>query len=153
MSSASGSVEPPPETQYVSQSGDSENMWEVKCILDERGPRATGEYLLQWEGVDPQTGEPWGPTWEAKEGCSTELIREWKDKIRKDPLIVGKAGAELAQAKLGKRKRGYKKNGKKPVKGDKGEGGKEEEQAEKRTKSRSTRMPTGEHRCWISVEG
>ncbi|WWC89509.1 uncharacterized protein L201_004433 [Kwoniella dendrophila CBS 6074] len=70
----------PQETQFISQSDDADNLWEVSEILDERGARATGDYLVQWKGFDPETGKPWEPSWTKKEGCTPNLIRDWKIK-------------------------------------------------------------------------
>lgn len=77
-----------PETQYVPEEDDSQNMHGVECILDERGPKNKGEYLIKWLGIDPATSEPWKPTWEPKSGCTPALIAEWREKKKSDPRII-----------------------------------------------------------------
>lgn len=56
--------------------------WPIKSILDED---STGQWFwLEWEGADPNTGEPWPPTWTHRArliGC-TQLLREWEDEKR-----------------------------------------------------------------------
>ena len=101
------SPDPPQETQYVSQSGDSQNLWEADCILDERGPAATGSYLVKWKGTDPDTGEIYKPTWEKKSGCTPDLIRDWKKLKKADPSVVGKGTKEIkrVETRSSKRKR------------------------------------------------
>ncbi|WWC70372.1 uncharacterized protein I206_104322 [Kwoniella pini CBS 10737] len=74
------SATPPAETQFISQSDDSDNLWEALEIIGERGPRRTGDYLVQWKGVDPSTKGPWEPSWTKKEGCTQDLVRDWKVK-------------------------------------------------------------------------
>ncbi|WVW83718.1 hypothetical protein I302_105739 [Kwoniella bestiolae CBS 10118] len=73
---------PPAETQFISQEDDSENLWEASEILDERGQRRTGEYLVSWKGTD-ENGKPWAPSWTRKQDCTTELINDWKEKRAK----------------------------------------------------------------------
>ena len=94
-----------PETQYVSLSGDSQNLWEAESILDERGAAGTGSYLVKWKGTDPETGKSYEPTWETKSGCTSALIWEWKRLKNADPSVVGKAGKELELAKRRERAR------------------------------------------------
>nr|ODN82515.1 hypothetical protein L203_05322 [Cryptococcus depauperatus CBS 7841] len=79
-----------PETQFISKDDDDDNLYDALDILDERGPKVKGEYLVKWSGVDQLTGLPWEPSWVAKNGCTDELIKDWKEKKRKDPSIVGR---------------------------------------------------------------
>jgi hypothetical protein len=60
------------------ESDNSQTMWDVVAILRESGSK----YKVQWDGVDPGTGEPWKPSWIPKEDCTDELIQEWKAKKR-----------------------------------------------------------------------
>ncbi|QRV88600.1 hypothetical protein RhiJN_16618 [Ceratobasidium sp. AG-Ba] len=62
------------ETQFVSQSDDDDNLYNVEKILDERGKK----YLVQWEGNDPVTGKKWPADWVLKTDCTDDLIAEWK---------------------------------------------------------------------------
>lgn len=86
---------PPAETQYVEVEG--ETLYDVEDILDERTSRGVGQYLVQWEGIDPATGKAWDPTWEPKTSCSDQLIADWKAKKRKDPRIVGRWTRKMQQ--------------------------------------------------------
>ncbi|WWC61721.1 uncharacterized protein I303_104306 [Kwoniella dejecticola CBS 10117] len=72
------SASPPPETQFISDQEGSDKMWEVSEILDERGPARTGDYLVRWKDVDPHTKKPYEPSWTKKEGCTQDLIDDWK---------------------------------------------------------------------------
>ncbi|WVQ67851.1 uncharacterized protein L199_006056 [Kwoniella botswanensis] len=90
----------PPETQFISQEDDADNLWEVSEILDERGPPKTGDYLVQWKGKDPDTGKPWTPSWTKKKDCTTDLVREWKAK---------RANREAQESKMKEEKSGNKK--------------------------------------------
>ncbi|KAK6910249.1 hypothetical protein I203_104281 [Kwoniella mangroviensis CBS 8507] len=90
----------PPETQFVSQSDDADNLWEVSEILDERGPSKTGDYLIQWKGKDPDTGKPWTPSWTKKKNCTNDLVLEWKAK---------RANMEVEESKVKEEKSGSKK--------------------------------------------
>ena len=38
---------------------DPERLYEIKDILDEKG----GKYRIDWEGIDPNTGKRYKPTW------------------------------------------------------------------------------------------
>lgn len=105
MSAGQSSPNPPVETQYIAQPDDSQNLWEAECILDERGPAVTGAYLVKWRGIDPDTGNSYEPTWESKDGCTQDLISDWKKLKKADPSIVGKAGQALLKAKESKKRK------------------------------------------------
>ncbi|CAE6495641.1 unnamed protein product [Rhizoctonia solani] len=62
------------ETQFEAHSDDGENLYNVEKILAEKG----GKYLVQWEGIDPTTGEKWAPDWVPKTDCTDDLIADWK---------------------------------------------------------------------------
>ncbi|ORY32586.1 hypothetical protein BCR39DRAFT_586920 [Naematelia encephala] len=78
------------ETQF-DPSGSGE-IWTVICILDERGQRNSGEYLVQWDGLDPETGKLWEATWERRRNCKADSIKDWKDRKAANPSIVGMEG-------------------------------------------------------------
>ncbi|KAG8762453.1 hypothetical protein FRC11_009304 [Ceratobasidium sp. 423] len=70
------------ETQFEAHSDDEENLFNVERILAERGRK----YLVQWEGIDPVTGEKWAPDWVPKTDCTDDLIADWKqEKARMKP--------------------------------------------------------------------
>jgi hypothetical protein len=62
------------ETQFEAQSDDEDNLYNVERILAEKGRK----YLVQWEGIDPATGEKWAPDWVPKTDCTDDLIADWK---------------------------------------------------------------------------
>lgn len=69
-------------TQFSAHDSDNaqdNTMWEVLYIMAE----SKNKYQVQWAGKDPDTRKPWKPEWIAKEDCTNELIREWKQKKAK----------------------------------------------------------------------
>ncbi|KAF9500273.1 hypothetical protein BDN71DRAFT_1194826 [Pleurotus eryngii] len=64
------------EVQFVEQSGDEENLWEVLEITAER----SNSYRVKWAGTDPTTGKPWQQSWVPKHDCTPELVSSWKRK-------------------------------------------------------------------------
>ncbi|KZT09582.1 uncharacterized protein LAESUDRAFT_511729 [Laetiporus sulphureus 93-53] len=64
------------ETQFIPQENDDEQLYDAIEILAERG----NQYKVRWDGVDPQTGKPWAPSWVGKHDCTDNLIYEWKVK-------------------------------------------------------------------------
>lgn len=87
---------PPAETQFVPAGSDEdEQMYAAVKILDERVSRnGRGEYLVQWEGIDPTTDENWKPTWEPKSAVTNDLIKSWKEEKKKDPTLMGRVKRE-----------------------------------------------------------
>ncbi|KAK8864248.1 hypothetical protein IAR55_001494 [Kwoniella newhampshirensis] len=135
-SSSSLSPEPVPETQFISLADDAENLWEVEEILDERGPARTGEYLVLWKGIDPETGEQWEPSWTIKNGCTQGLIDEWKMKKKHNPGIVGVAAKEFQEIQDAKNARKRKRL---PMPDSKGKGKKRKVAGESTTRGRTAR--------------
>ncbi|TYJ53431.1 hypothetical protein B9479_005928 [Cryptococcus floricola] len=81
-------------TQFVPQEDDSDTLYDAIRILDERvNKRGGGEYLVEWAGIDPDTGKTYLPEWTAKTACTNDLIKEWRAVKRRDPDIVGKGAA------------------------------------------------------------
>jgi hypothetical protein len=64
------------EVAFVSQEDDSQNLWEVIAIVDEK----RGRFKVQWAGTDPQTKEPWPNSWVGKNDVTSDLVKEWKEK-------------------------------------------------------------------------
>ncbi|KAJ2932612.1 hypothetical protein H1R20_g4482, partial [Candolleomyces eurysporus] len=64
------------ESQFVYQSGDDENLWEIVGILGEKD----GQYKVKWAGIDPKTNKPWGNSWVKKSDVTPDVVQEWKDK-------------------------------------------------------------------------
>merc|ERR1712227_109077 len=47
---------------------ESETEYVVEALIKYRKTKKNGaEYLVRWEGIDPDTGKPWEPTWEPAE--------------------------------------------------------------------------------------
>ncbi|CAI4213762.1 unnamed protein product [Parascedosporium putredinis] len=61
MSRRRRSTNPPPS--YISSTND-DDWYSIKAILDERKTKfGKLEYLVDWEGLNPETGEPYEPWW------------------------------------------------------------------------------------------
>jgi hypothetical protein len=85
-----------------------QEQWAVKAIIDE--DPAGRRYLVDWEGIDPDTGRPWLPTWEpysylyhAKEtrlawDTRKALLDEWQDMPSPAPSRQAAAAAVRAAA-------------------------------------------------------
>jgi len=62
------------------QAGEAEpgedGYWPALEILGEK----RHEYLVNWDGTDPETGLPWTPTWTRKTEVTDDLIEAWKEK-------------------------------------------------------------------------
>ncbi|KAH7413744.1 hypothetical protein DE146DRAFT_707341 [Phaeosphaeria sp. MPI-PUGE-AT-0046c] len=63
---------------------DSEPLWDAERILDERVRNRKLQYLIEWKGCDPATGEAYAPSWEPKESPTPDLVKEWKQKKAAD---------------------------------------------------------------------
>lgn len=103
---------PEEEVDEIESSDEEEQEWEARAILDEktipnpdyRKPRSNShssrsktavpptiiQYLIDWEGVDPDTGKPWVPSWENGDGATQGLIDDWERQKKEDPDIVGR---------------------------------------------------------------
>jgi len=47
----------------------SETYYKAKKILGEKKVRGNIQYLVDWEGIDPDTGSAYDPTWVSPEDC------------------------------------------------------------------------------------
>ncbi|KAK7954344.1 hypothetical protein PG996_015228 [Apiospora saccharicola] len=58
--------------------------YEIQGILKERKKNGrVWKYLIAWEGLDPETGQPYEPTWEPVSFVTQEAIDEWeREKLR-----------------------------------------------------------------------
>jgi hypothetical protein len=63
-----------PETQFVPQEGDEDELWEVIEITAEKNR----QYKVKWAGVDPKTHKPWPQSWVPKHDCTDDLVKVWK---------------------------------------------------------------------------
>ncbi|KAK7442792.1 hypothetical protein VKT23_016036 [Stygiomarasmius scandens] len=64
-----------PETQFVPQEDDEDNLWQVIAIVDEDKKM----YKVKWAGTD-SNGNPWPLDWVPKHDCTPDLVVEWKKK-------------------------------------------------------------------------
>lgn len=39
------------------------NWWNIKDVIDERLEKGVVHYLVEWDGTDPNTGQPYDPGW------------------------------------------------------------------------------------------
>ena len=58
-------------TSTPQNSSSQESLYVVRDVLDQKGDK----YLLAWEGIDPQTGKPWKPTWVESSPNGLRLIK------------------------------------------------------------------------------
>ncbi|RMZ81372.1 hypothetical protein DV738_g2265, partial [Chaetothyriales sp. CBS 135597] len=55
----------------------SQDVFDARGILKERLRGRRKEYLIDWEGVDPQTGKAYPPSWEPEQNVGSWHIRQW----------------------------------------------------------------------------
>lgn len=48
-------------------------MWKMKEMIQETAHK----YKIEWEGIDPNTGQPWPQTWEPKLNANDSAIDDW----------------------------------------------------------------------------
>jgi hypothetical protein len=58
----------------------SDELWAAESILDEKRSGRKLQYLVEWKGIDPRTGDTYPPTWEPEKNCTPALVDEWKSK-------------------------------------------------------------------------
>lgn len=64
------------ETQFMPQSDDEDELWEVIEITGERSK----EYKVKWAGINEKTSKPWPQSWVPKHDCTDDLVLTWKAK-------------------------------------------------------------------------
>ena len=79
---------------FVYHESDSEQLWEVEEILEEK----RGRFLVKWAGAD-DNGKPWDSSWVPREDVTDDLVEEWrvkkaKEKKEKERKRKGKAAAK-----------------------------------------------------------
>lgn len=50
--------------------------WPALEILNER----RHDYLVNWDGIDPETGRAWTPSWTKKTEVTEDLVEAWEVK-------------------------------------------------------------------------
>ncbi|RMD41295.1 hypothetical protein DV735_g3842, partial [Chaetothyriales sp. CBS 134920] len=58
-------------------SASQQDVFDARGILKERRRGRCKEYLIDWEGVDPQTGKAYPPSWEPEKNVGSWHIRRW----------------------------------------------------------------------------
>ncbi|EDN96467.1 hypothetical protein SS1G_01393 [Sclerotinia sclerotiorum 1980 UF-70] len=71
--------QPSPSEKRLKQKEDSPPLYNIKGILSERKIGKTTEFLIDWED-NPETGEPYEPTWEPYSNVTEVAIYEWESK-------------------------------------------------------------------------
>lgn len=56
-----------------------DGFYDARQILKE----TMDKYLIDWEGKD-EHGDPWKPSWELKEDCTSALIQDWEARKRRE---------------------------------------------------------------------
>lgn len=64
---------------------DSGDLFPARQILDEKTEDRKVFYLIDWEGVDPQTGLPYTPTWQPAADATFALRAAWQNR-RREPV-------------------------------------------------------------------
>ncbi|GAA5889385.1 hypothetical protein JCM5296_006346 [Sporobolomyces johnsonii] len=93
-----------PATDDESLTGgeDSQGYWKAVEIIGE----TANKYWIVWAGTDPDTGEPWKPTWEPKENATAALVSTWKTQGKlKQKEVKARRKAEKAARKAAKARR------------------------------------------------
>ena len=75
-SSSSGSDS---DSDKEGASSNSPEEWEATRILAQRGQGFGFEYLIEWTGIDPSTGQCWEPSWEKANYASETLRKSWEE--------------------------------------------------------------------------
>ena len=66
------------QQQETSNASDQEERWEVDCLMNKRKRQGRTYYLVKWAGVDPETHEPYDPSWEPEEHIAKDLIDDYE---------------------------------------------------------------------------
>ena len=65
------------EQEQVEESEPGEDgYWPALEILNER----KRDYLVNWDGINPETGRAWSPSWTKKAEVTEDLIEVWETK-------------------------------------------------------------------------
>jgi hypothetical protein len=64
------------EAQVEEAEPGEDGYWPALEILGER----KRDYLVNWDGIDPETGRAWAPSWTQKSEVTEDLIEVWEAK-------------------------------------------------------------------------
>lgn len=67
------------ESDFVPQSDDDENMWDIDGIVEED----RGKYKVKWAGENPATGKGWRDSWVKKSEVTPDVAEIWKEEKAK----------------------------------------------------------------------
>jgi hypothetical protein len=65
------------ETHHSNHSGEGQ-VWQARAILEEKVIKGKKYYLIDWEGIDPATGQKYEPSWGDKP--TKPLLKDWQQK-------------------------------------------------------------------------
>ena len=60
---------------FIVHESDSEQLWQVEEIMDERN----GRFLVKWAGTD-ENEKPWESSWVPREDVTDDLVTEWRER-------------------------------------------------------------------------
>ena len=60
-------------------------LWQARVILAEKVVKGKKHYLIDWEGIDPKTGQNYKPSWGKRP--TKALRKEWEEKQRGERAI------------------------------------------------------------------
>ncbi|KAH7071275.1 hypothetical protein BKA63DRAFT_419116 [Paraphoma chrysanthemicola] len=93
-------VKRPKYTETSDDESPSEQLWEAESILQEKRAGKKTQYLIQWKGIDPATGEEYQPSWEPEDNPTAALLAEWE--ARKKQLQEERSASTCASARGGR---------------------------------------------------
>jgi hypothetical protein len=99
---------PSKRPKYVESSDEapaSEELWAAESILDEKRVGRKLQYLIQWKGIDPSTGETYVPTWEPQENPTPDLVAAWKQCKAERDITSASSVAEASRRKARPKKK------------------------------------------------
>ena len=57
-------------------------MSDFSLPTDSVGEILASGFLVQWEGINPGTGEAWKPVWVSREECPAEVVARWEARMK-----------------------------------------------------------------------
>jgi hypothetical protein len=105
MPKRKATAKPPKSSKRPKHNDDSaaEGLWEAEGILEERRVHGKLQYLVQWKGRNPATGQDYEPTWEPVANCTKALIEPWQQQHPPEASGSASGSAERSRAKKQKK--------------------------------------------------
>ncbi|KAF1967484.1 hypothetical protein BU23DRAFT_559395 [Bimuria novae-zelandiae CBS 107.79] len=66
------------KTEERRQTRVDNNWWEIKAIIGEKQVGNQPHYLVDWEGLNPETKRPWPTQWLSRDNVTKAAIAEWE---------------------------------------------------------------------------